>query len=226
MGIGGDEMGKEQRPRILCLHGFRTSGEILKKQVLKWPDSVLRDVDLVFPDGPFPAQGKSDVEGIFDPPYFEWFQFNKEFTEYTNFDECLAYIEDLMIKQGPFDGLLGFSQGAMLSAALPGLQAKGVALTKVPTIKFLIIIGGAKLKSPSVAETAYASPIQCPSLHFLGETDFLKPYGLELLESCVDPFVVHHPKGHTIPRLDEKGLETTTRFLDRIRDVLAGDEEQ
>ncbi|KAI6699588.1 hypothetical protein NL676_013912 [Syzygium grande] len=55
----------------------RTSGEILKKQVLKWPDSVLRGVDLVFPDGPFPAQGKSNVKGIFDRPYFEWFQFNK-----------------------------------------------------------------------------------------------------------------------------------------------------
>lgn len=227
MGIEGEETAVEQRrrPRILCLHGFRTSGEILKKQVLKWPDSVLRRVDLVFPDGPFPAEGKSDVEGIFDPPYFEWFQFNKEFTEYTNFDECLAYIEDVMIKQGPFDGLLGFSQGAILSAALPGLQAKGVALTKVPKIKLLIIIGGAKFKSPSVADNAYASPIQCPSLHFLGETDFLKPYGLELLESCADPIVVHHPKGHTIPRLDEKGLETAERFLDRIRDVLAEDEE-
>ena len=34
-----------------------------------------------------------------------------------------------------------------------------------------------------------------------GETDFLKPYGLELLKSCVDPVVIHHPKGHTIPGL-------------------------
>lgn len=34
----------------------------------------------------------------------------QEFTEYTNFDECLAYIEDYMVEHGPFDGLLGFSQ--------------------------------------------------------------------------------------------------------------------
>ena len=39
-----------------------------------------------------------------------------------------------------------------------------------------------------------------------GETDFLKPYGLELLESCVDPVVIHHPKGHTIPRFGEFSL--------------------
>lgn len=66
---------QEKKPRLLCLHGFRTSGEILKKQVSKWPDSVLGKLDLVFLDGPFPAQGKSDVEGFFPPPYYEWFQF-------------------------------------------------------------------------------------------------------------------------------------------------------
>jgi hypothetical protein len=31
----------------------------------------------VFPDGIFPATGKSEVEGVFPPPYFEWFQFNE-----------------------------------------------------------------------------------------------------------------------------------------------------
>lgn len=34
----------------------------------------------------------------------------QDFTEYTNFEECLVYIEDYMLKNGPFDGLLGFSQ--------------------------------------------------------------------------------------------------------------------
>ncbi|KAL5558551.1 hypothetical protein UlMin_034762 [Ulmus minor] len=223
---GNNHNAPVKKPRFLCLHGFRTSAEILKKQVGKWPQSVLDQIDLVFLDGPFPAQGKSDVEGVFDPPYYEWFQFNKEFTEYTNFEEGLQYIEDFMIKNGPFDGLLGFSQGAILSAGLPGLQAKGVALTKVPKIRFLIIIGGAKLKSPTVAEKAYSSPIRCPSLHFLGEMDFLKPYGLELLESCVDPVVIHHPKGHTVPRIDEKGLETMNSFLEKIQNEVVGGEEE
>lgn len=66
---------EEKKPKILCLHGFRTSGEIMKKQVGKWPDSVLGKLDLDFLDGPFPAKGKSDVEGFFPPPYYEWFQY-------------------------------------------------------------------------------------------------------------------------------------------------------
>lgn len=86
--------------------------------------------------------------------------------------------------------------------------------------------------------------------------DFLKPYGLELLESFVDPVVVHHPKGHTIPRLgsftvsihfpsvfaripiydflietlffpaDEKGLETVLSFIERIQKMLLDKEEK
>ncbi|CAI9116196.1 OLC1v1017285C3 [Oldenlandia corymbosa var. corymbosa] len=172
MGSEGIAITDERKPRILCLHGFRTSGEIMRKQLTtKWPESVLEKLDLVYVDAPFPCTGKSEVEGIFDPPYYEWFQFNKEFTDYENFDECLAFVEDYMIQHGPFDGLLGFSQGAILSAALPGLQEQGVALTKVPKIKFLIIIGGAKFRKQSVCEKAYASQIQCPSVHFLGTPD-------------------------------------------------------
>ncbi|KAL2317658.1 hypothetical protein Fmac_031534 [Flemingia macrophylla] len=200
-------MGSEgiRKPKILCLHGFRTSGQILKTQIHKWPQSLLDNFDLVFVDAPFPSQGKSDVEGIFDPPYYEWFQFNKEFNEYTNFDECLKYIEECMIKHGPFDGLLGFSQG--------------VALTKVPRVKFIVIIGGAKFRSSWVVDKAYSPPIACPSLHFLGENDFLKKHGLELLESCVEPVVIHHPKGHTIPRLDDTSLKTMTDFIEKIKKI-------
>ncbi|KAL3371616.1 hypothetical protein AABB24_008252 [Solanum stoloniferum] len=204
MGSEGDCKTNQRKPRFLCLHGFRTSGAILKKQIFdKWPTQVVDKLDLVFVDAPFPSQGKSEVEGIFDPPYYEWFQFNKEFTEYENFDKCLEYIEECMIKHGPFDGLLGFSQE--------------VGLTKVPKIKNLIIIGGAKFQNKSVAEKAYSSAITCPSLHFLGEKDYLKKYGIELLESCVDPVVIHHPRGHTIPRFDEKGLESMLSFIEKVQ---------
>ncbi|URE21539.1 Serine hydrolase (FSH1) [Musa troglodytarum] len=224
-----------RRPRFLCLHGFRTSGAIMRSQVVgKWPEEVISRLDLVFPDAPFPAEGKSDVEGIFPPPYYEWFQFDKDFLEYRNLDKCFAYIEDLMIEHGPFDGLMGFSQvnlqiqfdplfleyGAILSAVLVGLQARGLALTRVPKVKHLIIIGGAKFQSPAVAEKAYAAAVDCTSLHFLGDMDFLKKHGEALLESFINPYVIRHPKGHTVPRLDDKSLETMRDFLQKIENDL------
>lgn len=78
LGADAEPQGARRRPRFLCLHGFRTSAEIMRKQVLgKWPADVTARLDLVFADAPFPAEGKSDVDGIFDPPYYEWFQFDK-----------------------------------------------------------------------------------------------------------------------------------------------------
>ncbi|KAL8145454.1 uncharacterized protein LOC141685633 [Apium graveolens] len=218
------EIIKRRKSRFLCLHGFRTSGHILKTQLKKWPEYVLDKLDLVFPDAPFPCTGISGVAGIFDPPYYEWYQPNKEFTEYTNFDECLEYVQECMIQHGPIDGLLGFSQGSFLSAALPGLQAKGLALTKVPKIKFLIIISGGKLKIEDLSKKAFSDAISCPSLHFLGEMDFLRPQGTDLLKSFVDPVVIHHHRGHTMPRLDEKGLESMLSFLEKIQMEVTNEE--
>lgn len=57
-----------------------------------------------------------------------------------------------------------------------------------------------------------------------GETDFLKPYGTELIESFNNPVVVHHPKGHTVPRLDVKSLEKVTGFIETIEHHLAMEE--
>ncbi|XP_055829057.1 uncharacterized protein LOC129898096 isoform X2 [Solanum dulcamara] len=173
--------------RILCLHGFRGSAEIFKKLVLRWPESVTGKLDLVFLDAPFPAQGKSPLEGFFDPPYFEWFQSNK---------------------------------GAVLGAAIPGMQREGVALTKVPKIKFVILISGAKFGGPTygipkLAANAFSSPINCPSLHFLGEADFQRKDGEVLLECFVDPQVIHHSKGHTIPKLDDSSLEIMLGFIEK-----------
>jgi hypothetical protein len=46
---------------------------------------------------------------------------------------------------------------------------QGLALTRVPKIKYLIIIGGARFRGAhTIAEKPYANKIKIPSLHFLG----------------------------------------------------------
>ncbi|XP_049380630.1 esterase FUS5-like isoform X4 [Solanum stenotomum] len=216
---------EKKKPRILCLHGYGSSAEIFKKVIYQWPESVTGKLDLVFLDGPFPAQaGKSPREGFFDPPYFVWFPSNKDFKEDCSFEECLKYIEDFMLKHGPFDGVLGFSQGTVLCATFPGMQREGVALTKVPKIKFLIIISGAKFggptfSAPPLASNAFSSPINSPSLHFLGDMDYQKKDGEILLECFVDPWVIHHPEGHTIPKLDGSNLEIMLGFIEKVQQL-------
>lgn len=50
-----------------------------------------------------------------------------------------------------------------------------MALTRVPEIKFLIFIsagkfGGATMGTPELAANAFSSPIERPSLHFIGNS--------------------------------------------------------
>lgn len=156
-----------------------------------------------FPDGIFSAGGKSEVEGIFPPPYFEWFQFNKDFTEYRNLEECISYLCEYITSKGPFDGFLGFSQGATLSALLLGYQAQGKVLQEHPPLKLFVSISGSKFRDPSICEVAYKETIRVKSVHFVGEKDWLKLPSEELATAFDNPLIIRHPQGHTVPRLDE-----------------------
>ncbi|KAH0754480.1 hypothetical protein KY290_024750 [Solanum tuberosum] len=215
----------EKKPRVLCLHGHGSSAEILKKElVLGWPQFLLEKLDLVFLDGPFLLQDKVDAHDIFHPPYYEWFLSNKDFKEIYNFEECLQYVEANMEKYGPFDGVLGFSQGAILTASMPGMQRERVALTKVPKIKFVIIIAGAKFGGlqfgcPKLASNAFASPIECPSLHFIGEKDPRILNEEELVGCFMNPVVIHYPEGHKVPNLDAKSIETVIEFINKVKKI-------
>ncbi|XAR69781.1 Dihydrofolate reductase [Bertholletia excelsa] len=212
------EGSEERRMKILCLHGFRTSGSFLRKQISKWDPSIFAHFHLEFPDGLYPAGGKADIEGIFPPPYFEWFQFNEDFTEYTNLEECIHHLCQYMTVKGPFDGLLGFSQGATLSALLLGYQAQGKVLKDHPPLKLFVSISGAKFRDPSICDVAYKDPIKVKSVHFIGDKDWLKLPSEELATAFHNPLIVRHPQGHTVPRLDEAAIEKLHNW---IRDIIS-----
>ncbi|KAJ0556431.1 putative serine hydrolase FSH, alpha/Beta hydrolase [Helianthus annuus] len=172
-------------------------------------------MDFVFINGPFPV----------DDGLFEWFTSDEDFANFENFDEGIAYIEDRMIELGPFDGVLGFSQGAVVAGVLPGMQAQGVCLTKVGKIEHVIIISGAKLGGrmfpcPSSLKLRSLSPINIPSLHIFGETDIARLNALELVEAYVDPLVIFHRGGHEVPKLDEDGLKIMFTFLKEINAIV------
>ncbi|QCD97166.1 dihydrofolate reductase [Vigna unguiculata] len=183
-----------------------------KKRAIEWVEvpkkprsmqhpQLLRSSE--FPDGKFPAGGKSDIEGIFPPPYYEWFQFEKDFTVYFNLDECISYLCEYITANGPFHGFLGFSQGATLCALLLGYQAQGKVLKEHPPINFFISISGSKFRDPSICDVAYKDPIKAKSVHFIGDKDWLKVPGEDLASAFDKPLILRHPQGHTVPRLDE-----------------------
>ncbi|PWA35562.1 serine hydrolase FSH [Artemisia annua] len=209
-----------KKPRFLCLHGHGSSAAIFRTYFDKWPESVTSKIDLVFINGPFPIGYPTP-----DDEHFEWFTLDKVNTEHDNFEEGISYIENRMIELGPFDGVLGFSQGAIVTGSLPGMQEQGVCLKKVGKIEHVVIISGAKLGGklfplPKLAEAAYTSPIDIPSLHIFGKNDVARLNAPELVEAYVDPLVIYHHGGHEVPKLDEQGLEIMFEFLRRIKATL------
>lgn len=204
--------------RVLCLHGYNTNRKFLEEGLKQWPESVLEMLELVCINGPIRIGD--------DPPRYSWFETNEDATEFKYFEESIAYLEDRMVELGPFDGVLGMSQGSLVTATLPGMQREGVALKKVPKIKFVIIIAGGKLGGPmsqgvpDIAKNAFSSPIDIPSLHVIGEKDPARQFMFELLDFFVNPILLYHHEGHVVPHLDQNGLKVMLGFLDIVRRVL------
>ncbi|KAK6127161.1 hypothetical protein DH2020_039090 [Rehmannia glutinosa] len=140
--------------------------------------------------------------GHISTPLLEWFQFNEGFTEYTNLEACIDYLCDYITNKGPFDGLLGFSQGKILK--------------EHPPMKLFVSISGSKFRDPTICEVAYKDPIKVKSVHFIGEKDWLKLPSEELATAFENPLIIRHPQGHTVPRLGEDGVEKLGNWTKEI----------
>ena len=136
-------------------------------------------------------------------------------------DTCIGYSESLqMVKErfaldGPFDGILGFSQGAAFASLLCTLQ-NDPTVTGID-FKFAIVMAGFKsLVTPHSA--LYSNPINCPSFHSIGSTDAVIPTqsSEDLLDTFVDGVPYRHDGGHYIPsspHLRTALVEFLTPFL-------------
>ncbi|KIL88304.1 hypothetical protein FAVG1_08383 [Fusarium avenaceum] len=123
-----------QLPRILCLHGGGTNSRIFQAQCRAMRSKLEKHFRLVFTDAPYFSHAGPDVEYV----YAEWLPFRSwrrpgyafgdpsPFTyadeeEIEKIDEALAAAmkrDDKAGGTGEWVGLLGFSQGATLSASL------------------------------------------------------------------------------------------------------------
>lgn len=78
---------------------------------------------------------------------------------------------------------------------------QGKILKEHPRMQLFVSISGSKFREASICEVAYKDPVRVKSVHFIGEKDWLKLPSEELATAFVDPLVIRHPQGHTVPRL-------------------------
>ncbi|ORZ01304.1 serine hydrolase FSH [Syncephalastrum racemosum] len=209
--------------RILCLHGMVQNGSIFRKKtaVLR---KKLKSADLVYVTGPHliddPRYTSEEArEAAADPnapeelkPYGWWYPTstypNTAEGYYTGFRESVEHLKDILIKEGPFDGIFGFSQGACLAAVMVELLENRALMPDLlpssfehPPFKFAIIAAGFKPDSQDATAALFKSKIKTPSIHLIGEADTLivPERMMALADIFEDPAILKHPGGHFVP---------------------------
>jgi predicted esterase len=123
----------------------------------------------------------------------------------------------LITAEGPFDAVMGFSQGAAISAALIAHHAKmhpGEQLFRAA----VFICGGAPWESAGVAYIAPqpdAYAITIPTAHIVGKMDSLYPESMKLYGLCEPSKAAFYDHGskHMVP-FDMKNTEEMTRVIE------------
>ena len=118
---------------------------------------------------------------------------------FKGMDASLSFIEDYMQRCGPFDAIMGFSQGATAATLISLLQHLGIAfqvnsaaiapeilshtifdrsLTAssvclypqgVPKIQFLVLVSGQKCRDAKFAPLYTPNSIPCPAVLIVGD---------------------------------------------------------
>ncbi|CAG2182587.1 unnamed protein product, partial [Oppiella nova] len=131
----------------------------------------------------------------------DYFSSSQESNTCKGFDETLSLIRHTFETQGPFDGILGFSQGSALVALLCCLKTLNEFNYN---LKFVVIIAGFKslsTKHLELFDRLNGQLIDIPSLHIIGETDQIidKTRSEQLSQHFVNPFIIYHSGGHLVP---------------------------
>lgn len=111
--------------KVLCLHGYRQNGDVFKSKLGSFRKNVQKYAEFVFVTAPHVAPPINDTDASStsadDQPEQRSWWFNKDDGTFkgTNrsgpafgFEESVRLVERVWSEQGPFQGLLGFSQGA------------------------------------------------------------------------------------------------------------------
>ncbi|OAL34233.1 hypothetical protein AYO20_06488 [Fonsecaea nubica] len=231
---------KESSPgiKVLMLHGYTQNGNLFHaktRAMEKHLQKAFPGISLSYPTGPLQLR-PSDVPGFDlssteDPDSIEaygWWRRSdtSDPPEYVGLEEGLETVAKVLESEGPFDGVIGFSQGACLAAMVASLLEGGSrkqAFEKArarsplaipypssfeklshPPLKFCAAYCG--FRAPGERYRGfYEDPhIQTPVCHVIGSLDSVVEESrtqalVEATGGAEKTQVVTHPGGHFVP---------------------------
>ncbi|KAH7068089.1 EF-hand calcium-binding domain protein [Paraphoma chrysanthemicola] len=136
--------------RFLCLHGRGTNSDIFQSQLSPLISRLSPEHIFDFIDAQFEAPAAPGVADIFPGPFFVWHQNHDP----QSVEKVHDYLTTVIAEDGPYDGIIGFSEGAALSASYLLSKEYQASLGDVydypdTEIKMAVFFNSVKLYSPS-----------------------------------------------------------------------------
>lgn len=176
---------------LLLLHGYQQNVDIFKTETTPVEkviyETFTTQTRIIYIEAPFHA-GET-MSGIatrswWDPSALE---------NVDRIDDTLRHMAKILEQYGPFDGIVGFSQGGALAAIMAGLLERSVKNrpfsfnTTHPRVAFVVSYSGYR-EHHNVLQNFYEHKIQTPILHFINPDDPIvsEDRCIRLTERCAD----------------------------------------
>lgn len=198
--------------KILCLHGFVQNGSLFARKSSGVRKALKKiGYDTVYLTGPVTVS-------IADLPFDvnvnslggestdntdsmrSWWPNSESAADYYKLDQAFDEVAKCIEENGPFVGVLGFSQGGGLAGIL--CQMIQDLHPKQDPLKFGIFYSGFRVK-PDEHQHFYNNKISTPTLHIIGSLDTVvsEERVMWLYNSCSENTRTKlvHPGGHFVP---------------------------
>ncbi|KIA75758.1 hypothetical protein HK57_00438 [Aspergillus ustus] len=216
--------------RILCLHGAGTNSRIFEAQTAAIRYELGDNHTYDFVDGGVPWNMHAEVKNIAleDEPVYAFIDPADSETGVTAYKNMMDYLEE----EGPYDGVIAFSQAAtMILTYLVHVARENALGQNTPTpFKFAIFISITHCpvdyeafmrgRIVEICPENAKGVVGIPTVHIWGALDDDPESASKAAQVCKDDvkWVYVHERGHEVPGA-ASGVETT-RIVNNIRRAL------
>jgi predicted esterase len=188
---------------LLAFHGFTMSGEQMRAALGPIVGALAPSIRVVCLNAPI-ACSEESVARMYSgfglapqpPPHLPWWNASDDGLHYRGWEETRDLVAEALERYAPAS-ILGFSQGAILAAAVAALSRSG----ELPHVHCAVLVAGRKPRDARL-QAAFMDPISVPSLHVWGERDTVTGQYCQALAEQFSPAereIATWPGGHMIP---------------------------
>lgn len=202
--------------KVLVLHGYASNGIAFCKRLGALRNACREVADFYFPMGVHHVQALPSTTnpepGPIDPTLplekqpRAWWVREDNSDKYVGWEQSAVYLRKYCADHGPFDGVLGFSQGASVTAVFsaamqrPGVVPETSEPLQSEPLKFAIIVSGFVPKDAGRG-ALFDKPLDLPTLHVMGREDAIVENSSSeaLAQRCSQARIERHEGGHFLP---------------------------